>query len=102
LYRRVDWEQKFTDVSEVLTVSIVMASDDRGRGTSETSVSIYQLTRRIILDASHMNVCRQWRAFSRVISDTPLKRLLFSYSGIFIWPPLQVKLESGQAAISLE
>jgi hypothetical protein len=47
---------KFTDVSEVLTASIIkaIALMMEAVSTSETSVSFYQNTRRIIPEDSHI------------------------------------------------
>jgi hypothetical protein len=60
MLRRVVW-QKFTDVSEVLTASIIraIARTMEVVNTSETSVKFYQTTRRDIPEGSHLHTRRR-------------------------------------------
>jgi hypothetical protein len=57
LLRRVVW-RKFTDVSEVLTASIITAMMREAESTSETSAN-YQNTRRKSPEDSHRHIRRR-------------------------------------------
>jgi hypothetical protein len=68
LYRRVVW-QKFTDVSEVVYPSIIrpMSKMLNAESTSETSVNVYQTTRRHNPEDSYLHKLRRlWKQVALV------------------------------------
>jgi hypothetical protein len=54
---RVVW--KFTDVSEVLTASIIRAMTIEAASSCETSVNFYQTTQRNIPEDNHLHTRRR-------------------------------------------
>jgi hypothetical protein len=60
ILHRVVW-YKFTSVSEVLAATIIRAME--AAGFSETSVNIYQTTRRSIPEDSHIRVLALFHCF---------------------------------------
>jgi hypothetical protein len=51
--------QDVTDVSEVLTTSIIIVLMMEAVSTSKTSVNFYDTTRRNIPEDSHLHICRR-------------------------------------------
>jgi hypothetical protein len=58
MLRRVIW-YKFTDVSEVLAASIIIALMKEAEGISETLVNVYQTTWCNIPEDSHLHTRRR-------------------------------------------
>jgi hypothetical protein len=82
MLRCVVW-YKFTDVSEVLIASIVIALMMEAVNTSETSVNFYQTTQHNIPEDSHLHTCRR---------DNPKSHLLCNILIEFTIPMTVVRL----------